>query len=163
VLVDHRIQVEDRWRPVWQRRDASLAYGEWLATLRPWDWFCTVTFRDEKKATPQSVPKVMDWLRTVEAQSGELVSWVLSEEYGNRNGRFHCHSLLAGCSEVSRRFAWYTAFTWFGRCKVEVPDSRAIAAHYAAKYAAKQEGQIWLGGKGFGDVDFFPCKMHIKV
>lgn len=162
-LVDHRKQTEDRWRPVWQRREAANGYGDWLAEIRPWSWFCTITFREEKRASPATVPKVMDWLRTVEKLSPHLVSWVLSEEWGNIGGRFHCHALVSHVNEVNRRFAWSIAFERFGRTKIEVPNLAAVAAHYAAKYATKSEGAIWLGGKGFKDLDFLPCKMHIKV
>src|SRR5260370_10726995 len=54
--------------------------------------------------------------------------------------------LVTGVGKERRKFWWSEAFRRFGRSEIRPFDPRKAAAFYAAKYAAKQLGQIQFGG-----------------
>lgn len=131
-----------------QRKQAAEGWGQWLSELRDWDWFYTVTFREELHAKPRMVGEVKKWLGTVEKLSSAKVSWVLAEEWGSQNGRFHVHGLVSGVHKLRRRWFWGEAFRRFGRTDIQACQRSRCAAFYTAKYASKALGNIWLGGNG---------------
>jgi hypothetical protein len=73
-------------------------------------------------------------------------SWVLAEEFGRIGGRWHCHALVAGVAQLERSFWWREGYRRFGRTRIEPCKSEFAASHYAAKYEAKQLGEIHFGG-----------------
>lgn len=149
MLTDHRFQVEADYRRIAQRRAQADHWGHWLSELRLWDWFYTVTFRDELRAKPHVIKDIKRWLLDVTEMGGQNPSWALAEEWGRAGGRYHVHGLVAGVQGVSRRFAWSEAFRRFGRSQVVPCERSSAAAFYAAKYASKALGNVWLGGSGF--------------
>lgn len=146
LLADHRLRQERVYGPVRARCVAAEGWAEWLCELKTWEWFVTVTFRDEVRDRPRTVEDVKAWMRDGTAFSTGSPSWVLSEEWGAATGRFHMHGLVAGVRGLSHRFMWLEGFRRFGRTRIETCRKGQAVAHYAAKYATKQLGNIWLGG-----------------
>lgn len=120
-------------------------FGEFIAGLAPWDWWVTLTFRNEV-VPDQGVAKIREYLGDVQRNTGKPLGWVLAEEFGGLGGRFHCHLLITGVGGLHRRFWWSEAFRRFGRSKIKPFDKGQGAAFYTAKYAAKALGQIHFGG-----------------
>ena len=89
---------------------------------------------------------IEEWLADLEAYAGAPIGWLIAEEFGALGGRWHCHGLVAGVSQVHRKFWWAEAFRRFGRTRIEPFDPARAGAFYAAKYAAKALGKIHFGG-----------------
>jgi hypothetical protein len=121
MLQDHGREVE-RWaKRRHQRAMLPSAFGEFVATLAPWDWWVTATFRSEV-VPDQGFSKIRDYLSEVQPSTGKPVGWVLAEEFGGRGGRFHCHLLVTGVRRLHRRFWWSEGFWRFGRTQIEPFD-----------------------------------------
>jgi len=121
-------------------------FGRFLSDLDRWDWFVTFTFREEVQSPDLAMERISEWLADIEAHAGRPLGWVIAEEFGALGGRWHCHGLICGTSELERRFWWREAFRRFGRTRIEPFDPSRAAAFYAAKYAAKALGKIHFGG-----------------
>lgn len=122
------------------------AWGNFLATLAPWSWFVTITFRDPPNPL-EAIKLIEEWLADIQAQAGgKPIGWIIAEEFGRAGGRYHCHLLISGVSHLWRRWWWDEAFRRFGRSRIEPFDPEKAAAFYAAKYAAKALGGIHPGG-----------------
>jgi hypothetical protein len=145
-LADHRMRQEAWAKRKQQRAMLPDAYGEFLSKLAEWDWFVTITFRD---ILPRdlAIARVQEWLADIQAQvGGKQIGWILAEEFGRIGGRYHCHMLVTGAGKERRKFWWSEAFRRFGRSEIRPFDPQKAAAFYAAKYAAKQLGEIQFGG-----------------
>ncbi len=145
-LADHRKRQEEWAKRNQQRETLPDAYGEFLSKLADWDWFVTITFRD---ILPRdlAIARIEEWLADIQAGvGGKQIGWILAEEFGRIGGRHHCHMLVTGVGKERRKFWWNEAFRRFGRSEIRPFDPRKAAAFYAAKYAAKQLGQIQFGG-----------------
>lgn len=95
MLQDHGRDAE-RWASRRQRRALlPLAYGDFIAGLAAWDWFVTITFRNEA-VSDLAVARINEYLADIQRSTGKPVGWVLAEEFGSWGGRFHCHLLLTG-------------------------------------------------------------------
>jgi hypothetical protein len=148
VLIDHAV-ISERWarlRAV--RADLPEAFGVFLAGLAPWSWFVNpITFRGDAPCSDGAMEGIKEWLADLQALAGgRRVGWVIAEELGALGGRWHCHGLICGVSQLSRRFWWAEAFRRFGRTRIEPFDPGRAGAFYAAKYAAKALGKIHFGG-----------------
>jgi hypothetical protein len=199
MLSDHRTEQERRGRFIEMRRTLPREYGDFIASLAPWDWFINpITFRENwspsqannGKSTPGSAarrpcellrrdnivtfepdPRLATWrpqsryanssrppspdsaLRAIQEYFADLqkaaghpIGWVIGEEFGRAGGRYHCHVLVTGVRDLHRQFWWQEAFRRFGRTRIEPFDAARAAAHYTAKYAAKQLGGLIFGG-----------------
>jgi hypothetical protein len=71
---------------------------------------------------------------------------MIAEEFGNIEGRYHCHALVAGVAHLRREEWWEKAFEQFGRTKISPFAAEKGGAFYAAKYAAKRLGALHFGG-----------------
>ncbi len=135
--------------------DQSRIVCAWVDYLSQWewDWFCTLTFRNE--VHPEAAAKrfavfVSKINRAMFGprwwKKGDGARWVRALEY-QRRGVIHYHALLGGVglSEM-RRFQWI--HTWHelaGYARIEPPrDGRAVH-RYCSKYVAKG-GEIDIGG-----------------
>jgi len=141
----------------WSRRKQHRAvlpeaYGQFISTVAEWDWFVTITFR-EIIVRDLAVARIEEWLADIQgAVGGKQIGWLLAEEFGRMGGRYHCHLLVTGVAEQSRKFWWREAFRRFGRSEIRPFNPGQAAAFYTAKYAAKQLGFIHFGGKLSGKV-----------
>jgi hypothetical protein len=86
------------------------------------------------------------YFEEIQQEAHQPIAWMVAEEFGRINRRFHCHGLAGGVKHLSRRFWWAEAFRLFGRTEIKPFDPGRGAAFYAAKYAAKQLGAIHFGG-----------------
>lgn len=145
MLQDHGREVE-RWakRAQW-RAMLPRAYGDFIAGLAAWDWFVTITFRNEI-ASDLAIERIKEYLADIQRSTGKPVGWVLAEEFGSWGGRFHCHLLITGVARLYRHFWWSEAFRRFGRSEIRPFNPERAAAFYTAKYAAKALGQLHFGG-----------------
>jgi hypothetical protein len=152
MLVDHARRQEHWAGRKRGREGVARAYGEYIASLAPWDWFLNpISFREGySKAGPPApdvaVKGIVEWFGDIQKQAGSPIGWMLGEEFGKLGGRYHCHGLITGVKELRRDFWWREAFRRFGRTRIEPFDPERGAAFYAAKYAAKQLGAVRLGG-----------------
>lgn len=135
-----------------QRAVLPEAYGQFISALAEWNWFVTITFR-ENVVRDLAVARIEEWLADIQAAvGGKQIGWLLAEEFGRMGGRYHCHLLLTGVAQQSRKFWWSEAFRRFGRSEIRTFNPEQAAAFYAAKYAAKQLGFIHVGGMLSGKV-----------
>lgn len=141
-----------------QARDRAQLVDAWAAfldALGPWDWFATLTFRDDTHP---------------EAAAKRFAVWVCKlncELYGNRwwkrrrgvrwaralerqrRGVVHFHALL-GANRLAelRRLWWMDRWEELaGYARIERPRSHVAVRRYCGKYVVKAgAGEIDLGG-----------------
>ena len=137
----------------WAREQATRAalpeaFGNFLTGLACWSWFVNpITFRGDAPCSDAAMKAIGEWLADIQANAVEnQMGWVLAEEFGAMGGRWHCHGLISGVSQLNRRFWWSEAFRRFGRTRIEPFNPDRAGALYAAKYAAKALGKIHFGG-----------------
>jgi hypothetical protein len=142
----------------------SLAYrlGLWLAELgtrtesEHWDLFVTITFRTTShpwrsgfpaagscKPSPEFGAHAFDaFVCQVEAQIGHSVEFVVVDQFGRLNGRFHQHAIIAGqgLNQYPRREmeAWLLQNIGFSR----VLPYRDGAAFYMARFAGNDDANL---------------------
>jgi len=130
----------------------------WQELLSYFEWklFVTLTFRGNangKEPAPEAAEKaVRAWLSEIHEELYGLrrsPSPSLTEVFGiryaiaierGRDGRLHCHLLLAGGDRVGRARWEPWSRRWFDRhgyCRIERPRSQADVAGYCAKYIMK--------------------------
>jgi hypothetical protein len=90
--------------------------------------------------------RVFAFFQDLQHAAGGPIGFVLAEEYGKQNGRWHIHGLVTAVGHLPREIWWNEAFNRFGRCQIEPPRRAAVAGLYAAKYAAKSLGTIHFCG-----------------
>jgi hypothetical protein len=140
------------------------AYGEFVASVAPWTWFMTFTFRQpvavtvdaQKSSAPYKPPVVLPRERLVRDLSwyldrmardgGTNSSWMLAEEFGRRTGRWHCHGLAAVRPQLHSGRWWWEAYQRWGYTRIEKARHAATVSFYAAKYVTKSLGEIHFGG-----------------
>jgi hypothetical protein len=94
----------------------------------------------------RALVEIKDWLFDLQKAADQPIRWMIAEEFGNIEGRYHCHALVAGVAHLRRDDWWEKAFERFGRTKISCFDPERGGAFYAAKYAAKMLGALHFGG-----------------
>lgn len=148
MLIDHA-SISERWaRERAARVELPEAFGNFLTGLAVWSWFVNpITFAGNVPCSDAAIKAIGEWLADIQAHAGgSPVGWVIAEEFGALGGRWHCHGLVSGVSQLSRRFWWSEAKRRFGRTRIEPFDAARAGTFYAAKYAAKALGKIHFGG-----------------
>lgn len=152
------VLADRKWAQEWwaarrrQKAALPLAFGAFIAGLAQWDWFLNpLSFRDEHTGDGPPVRdlalnRIEEYLALIERHAAIPIGYMIAEEFGSLGGRFHCHGLLAGVAHLPRKFWWAEAFRRFGYTRIVPFDPARGAAFYAAKYAAKQLGEIHFGG-----------------
>jgi hypothetical protein len=123
-------------RSVSDRRQLTEAWGEFLSQFS-WDWFVTLTFRDEVKSF--RAHRLFGYLmRDLETAAGVPIFWFRSDEIGECGGRFHMHALIGNVAHL-RRLYWMDEWNRrAGYARILPFDCRRGAAYYVAKYVTKQ-------------------------
>jgi len=98
-----------------------------------------------------ALAEIKDYLFLVQEAAEQPISWMIAEEFGRAEGRYHCHLLVAGVAHLRRDVWWQAAFERFGITRIEPFDAARGAAFYCAKYASKQLGAIHFGGPLLGE------------
>jgi hypothetical protein len=94
----------------------------------------------------RALAEIKDWLFDLQTAADRPIRWMIAEEFGNIEGRYHCHALVAGVAHLPRNEWWGKAFEQFGRTKISRFDAKKGGAFYAAKYATKKLGALHFGG-----------------
>jgi hypothetical protein len=152
MLPDHKIEQERRAKENRQRRMMPREFGMFIASLAAWDWFINpLSFRDRTPgfgppARDIALSRVNEFLLRMQIDAGQLIGWVIAEEFGRLGGRYHCHALITGVRDLSRQYWQREAYRCFGHTRVEPFDSKRGAPFYVAKYEGRLTGNIKLGG-----------------
>ncbi len=94
----------------------------------------------------KAIAEIKDFLCELQEAAEKPIRWMLAEEFGRVDGRYHCHGLVAGVAHLQRSDWWQKAFERFGRTRIEAFDPERGGAFYAAKYASKLLGALHFGG-----------------
>lgn len=132
----------------------SHAYGEFLASWYPWQWFCT--FTSAKPTHPEALLKAgFHWLHKLDRQlegrrpkpASRTVCCFAVERH--KSGQPHMHAILyhhRDLNHIAMRRDWQKVWheeMQMGFAKVEAPQSAERAARYCGKYLAK-EGELYF-------------------
>ena len=123
------------------------------------------TYRPGSRFSPRAAPplpeavlkRVESWLLDAQRLAGLPIGWVIAEEFGRLGGRWHCHLLVTGVTNLPRSKWQAEAHRRFGYTRIERFDPARGAAFYAAKYAGRLPGAIHFGGTLAG-VDLSKCE-----
>lgn len=96
--------------------------------------------------TYQILAELRLFMELLEKAAGAPVGYIVAEEIGELNGRWHLHLLISGVAHLYRKPWWYASLLLWGRTRIDRYDPHRAAAFYVAKYAAKQLGAIHLCG-----------------
>ena len=127
-------------------RDCRIRYGQPDVKIKAW--------RPASKLNTPWTPfthkilaEVRLFMEMLEQSVGAPIGYIIAEEIGELNGRWHLHLLISGVtSDIRRKIWWSAAFQIWGRTRIDSYDPKRAAAFYAAKYAAKKLGAIHLCG-----------------
>lgn len=134
---------------------AKSAYGEWIAELRDWSAFVTLTFAPGATTTNADLPSVSDasalrrfgyYLRRAPQLVGRPVEGIVALEH-HASGMPHGHALLAmegphvkGQLQALGRF--WEVTKGYGSARHEVPRKQGDVSRYCAKYLVKDGGEV---------------------
>jgi len=132
--------------------DEKVGVAEWVAKLRSWDLFVTLTYDQRRLEYTPSFPSaqrhVVGWLADVQGALGRPVCAVFGLE-SQKNGWPHAHGLLevGGLGEGDIARAGRLWFEAWGFNRLEAPRSRGDVAGYCAKYVVKEDrsGLVFFG------------------
>lgn len=108
-------------------------YGDWIEELAEWDYWTTLTFRDEFSIS--SARRAGEHF--MKAVNPSTAWWAI--ENGTIGGRTHIHSLMAfGHDRPDASHIWHRWYKRHGRAEVDRFDKKRGAAHYVGKYVTKE-------------------------
>jgi len=129
------------------------AWADLLSRWR-WEWFCTLTFVEERVHPERADKCFRVWLARVNEavfgkrwrRQGKGVSWARGVEF-QRRGSVHFHVLIAGVGEA-RRLAMMDEWSKLaGWARIRPVKRQDLVRKYVSKYTAKG-GEVDLGGAG---------------
>ena len=129
------------------------AWADLLARWR-WEWFCTLTFAEDRVHPERADKCYRVWLARVNEavfgrrwrRQGKGVLWARGIEF-QRRGSVHFHALIAGVGEARRlplMDEWSKLAGW---ARIRPVKQQDLVRKYVSKYVAKG-GEIDLGGPG---------------
>jgi hypothetical protein len=119
-------------------RQLVAGWGQFLSGF-PWDWFLTLTFKDEVGSF-RAHRLFGFFVRDIEKAAGLPIFWFRADEIGFHGGRFHIHALIGNVAHL-RRLTWTDRWNKLaGIARILPFDSKRGAAYYCAKYVTKQSG-----------------------
>jgi hypothetical protein len=120
------------------RRSLAEGWGQFLSRFS-WDWFLSLTFRDEVKSF-RAHRLFGYFVRDLERAAGIPIFWFRADEIGSHGGRFHIHALIGNVGHL-RRLSWMDRWNCLaGYARILPFEARKGAAYYCAKYVTKQSG-----------------------
>ena len=187
MLPDHRQEQERRASAARCYRRVISEYGSFLAWLRFWAWFMTITLRDWPSATAPMATrepvntsrhqrceadrridswtpsrrggmysndpacdlvrrKIIDFLQELQIAAGGPIAWVMAEDFGRINGRWHAHALVDGVGDLDIDYWRAEALGRFGISRIEPYDPSRGGAWYLAKNGLSEHGNLHFGG-----------------
>lgn len=156
-LTDPRGSHDEQVKKKERADELHQAWGDWLVELdrsegQVFDWFVTLTFR-KGYVHPEVAHKAwklfVHWLNRTQFgnryyKRTEGVRWARALEY-QRRGVIHFHALVGDVANVGRLTMMDKWWDAYGIARIYPYDPQLGAAHYLAKYIAK-DGEIDLGG-----------------
>src|SRR5438067_6281095 len=104
------------------------AWGQFLSAF-PWDWFVTLTFREEI-GSYRAHRLFESFIRALEKAAGTPLFWFRVDEIGGRTGRFHIHALIGNVAHL-RRMTWVDWWDRVAGYARTLPfDAKRSAAHH---------------------------------
>lgn len=136
------------------KEELRQAWGDWLPSLAPWEWFVTMTLRDPAPndrgwTKPGWASAKRAWNEFVGLARPPLggLTWVRMFEVQGWRGVPHIHALVGNCDPSVRRldlvdWAWQR----WGMTRVLEYDPSLGARFYLCKYVTKEVADIEFGG-----------------
>jgi hypothetical protein len=144
------------WRPCDPRpQNPEQLRDGWVELLgrKPWEWFVTLTFREDRVHEERAEKSFRYWVAQVNnaafgrrwRRQGKGVLWARATEW-QRRGSVHFHALVAGGVGHVKRLAlmkeWEDIAGW---ARIRPVRRQDLVAKYVTKYVAKG-GDIEVGG-----------------
>lgn len=129
------------------------AYGQWIASLRPWNWFVTLTHDENRKDAPRFVGaalhrrKVREWFHEDVRPFCESAGWWSELEF-HLSGWPHEHAVLHlpdNAPWKKMRTAWWDRAGYATWLPIDARGAESPAA-YITKYSQKatsREPLVW--------------------
>lgn len=128
-----------------QKRDYKLlqeAWGNWLHYQWEWEWFVSLTFRDDHVGTGRANVLWRMWHKQLVKETGKDVQYVRVTEFQRYRGIPHYHALILNVKHV-RRLTWKDRWdTLAGYARILRFDPKKGAAYYLCKYIVKDMGEV---------------------
>lgn len=126
-----------------QAKQAREAFGEWLSKP-PWEWYVTLTFRDEYVPHNTADKHYYAWMRSLQMAcnvKGLPRPFYYRCTEPQQRGTLHFHSLIGGVGDV-RRLLFKDFWELNGFARVEKYDAGKGANFYVGKYLNKPDSDI---------------------
>jgi len=110
----------------------------------PWEWWATVTFRDDPVdyGAWRRIREFLTWLERKQGRPvGAFIALELHRYRGNGDPASlvpHFHLLVLNVAGVSRKAAWRYLYTRCGRSRIEPYNPDRGASYYISKYIGKE-------------------------
>lgn len=128
-------------RPALTIAQVKKSWGEWLYENWEWEWYATLTFR-ENVGIKRADALWRKWYTQLVTETGKDVQYVRFAEWQRHRGVLHYHALLLNVKYV-RRLKWmdrWNAMAGFAR--IYAYDSKKGATFYLSKYVASELGEV---------------------
>lgn len=118
------------------------AWGNWLHYTWAWEWFVTLTFRQDEVGTGRANALWSKWLKQLVKETGNDVQFVRVTEYQRYRGIPHYHALMLNLKHV-RRLKWLDRWVALaGWARVLPYEPKRGASYYLSKYVIKDTGEV---------------------
>ncbi len=115
-------------------------WGDWLGDW-DWEWYCTLTFRDNVGVRRANSLWQMWYKRHITATRKD-VQYVRFTEWQRNRGVPHYHVLMLNLKHV-RRLTWLDRWVDLaGWARIHKYNSNKGAAYYLSKYITKETGEV---------------------
>lgn len=122
--------------------DVKRAWGDWLSETWEWEWFVTLTFRDDRVGRGKANAFWRRWVSGMEKSSQKAPGFVRVTEYQRYRGIPHYHALMLNVDGL-RRLTWLDRWVGLaGWARVLPYDRRNGASYYISKYISKDMGEM---------------------
>lgn len=116
-----------------QAAQLSIAMGDWVHSLAPWEVISHMTFAWE--ASLYSARRCYEKFMKRELWG---VSYFYALEQNPSRDGYHVHALWCDCKGRSRKLIWREWFGCYGRARIEPINSLNDVSDYCAKYVTKE-------------------------
>jgi len=124
--------------------------------------FGTITFRNLRTRSREcAIAEVQSFLEEIQAASRKEMGWTIAASLGAEGGRFHCHVLVGGLSHSDIPILKAEASDRFGDAMFDQYDESLGGAHYLAKNALADGGDLRFGGRFFDKPESEPVGRYV--
>ncbi len=117
------------------------AWGDWLSENWNWEWYATLTFRDNVGVVRANSLWQM-WYKQLITATRRDVQYVRFTEWQRNRGIPHYHVLMLNLKHV-RRLTWLDRWVDLaGWARIHKYNPNKGAAYYLTKYITKQTGEV---------------------